>query len=365
MKRNKSKSQRTKERISKTSLTIVFASFVFLILLVALGLTALALYLLEKTGLFVVEGELQIGTVTLFMFLVSVVIGGSLVFLSIKIPLKPFNRLIDKMKQLSEGDFTTRLDFGSTLSAHPAFAELSDSFNKMAEELGNTELLRGDFINNFSHEFKTPIVSITGFARLLAKGNLSEEDRITYTKAIEEESHRLSSMATNVLFLTRVENQTILTDLSEFNVSEQIRSSILLLEGEWAAKNLDVIPDFEEYRIEANEELLKEVWINLIGNAIKFSENEGQIAIDIEDLGRSLAITVSNTGEKIPDDKADKIFGKFYQLDKSRATKGNGIGLAIVKRVVTLHGGKVSVYHSDGMNHFRVLLPKEQNKNDD
>lgn len=357
--------EKRRARLSNASLTIVFASFVFLILLVALGLTALALFLLEKTGLFVIEGQLQIGHITLFVFLASVIIGGSLVFLSIKIPLKPFNTLIKKMRSLSEGDFDTRLDFGTVLSAHPAFAELSESFNKMAEELGNTELLRGDFINNFSHEFKTPIVSITGFARLLAKGNLSEEERIAYSKAIEEESQRLSSMATNVLFLTRVENQTILTNLSEFNLSEQIRSSILLLEAEWTAKNIDMIPDFDEYVIEANEELLKEVWINLIGNAIKFSEDGGQIIIDVEDIGRSLAVTVSNTGEKIPDDKTEKIFGKFYQLDKSHSTKGNGIGLAIVKRVVALHEGKVSVYYSDGMNHFRILLPKLQGKGEE
>ena len=360
MRKEKNKLQNKKNRLSRTSLTIVFALFVFTILLVAIGLTALALYLLEKTGLFVVEGELQIGTVILFMSLISLIIGMSLVFLSIKLPMKPFATLMRKMKRLSEGDFDTRLEFGSILSSHPAFAELSESFNKMAEELGNTELLRSDFINNFSHEFKTPIVSITGFARLLSKSNLSEEERRSYAGAIEEESLRLSSMATNVLALTRVENQAILTDVTSFNLSEQLRSAILLLEGEWTAKNLEIIPDFEEYNIEANEELLREVWINLIGNAIKFSDDGGRISIEVEDTGKSIAVTVGNTGEKIPDDKVDKIFGKFYQLDKSRSTKGNGIGLAIVKRVVTLHGGKITVYHTDGMNYFRVLLPKAQ-----
>ena len=230
MKKKLTRAEKKKSRLQRTSLTIVFAAFVFMILLVAIGLTALALYLLEKTGLFVVEGELQIGTIALFTFLISIIIGMSLVFLSIKLPLKPFTTLMDKMKSLSEGDFETRLKFGNIIASHPAFSELSDSFNRMAEELGNTELLRSDFINNFSHEFKTPIVSITGFARLLAKGNLTEEERATYAKAIEEESLRLSSMATNVLSLTRVENQKILTNLSYFNLSEQLRSAILLLQ---------------------------------------------------------------------------------------------------------------------------------------
>lgn len=286
----------------------------------------------------------------------------SLVFLSIKIPLKPFTTLMSKMKRLSEGDFDTRLEFGTILASHPAFSELSDSFNKMAEELGNTELLRSDFINNFSHEFKTPIVSITGFAGLISKGNITEEERVAYARAIEEESLRLSSMATNVLCLTRVENQKILTNLSKFNLSEQLRSAILLLEGEWTAKELDMLPEFDEYDIEANEELLKEVWINLIDNAIKFTPVGGKILITAEDTGKSLAVNIANEGEKIPEDMSEKIFGKFYQLDKSHTTKGNGIGLAIVKRVVELHGGKVTVYWADNMNNFRVILPKSQGK---
>ena len=169
-------------------------------------------------------------------------------------------------------------------------------------------------------------------------------------------------MATNVLCLTRVENQKILTNLSKFNLSEQLRSAILLLEGEWTAKELDMLPEFDEYDIEANEELLKEVWINLIDNAIKFTPVGGKILITAEDTGKSLAVNIANEGEKIPEDMSEKIFGKFYQLDKSHTTKGNGIGLAIVKRVVELHGGKVTVYWADNMNNFRVILPKSQGK---
>ena len=153
------------------------------------------------------------------------------------------------MNRLAAGDFKARLQFGSILSSHPAFREISTSFNTMAEELENTELLRNDFINHFSHEFKTPIVSITGFAKLLAKGNLPEEQKALYLKSIEEESVRLAELATNVLNLTKVENQTILTEVSPFNLSEQVRAAVLLLENKWTEKNIDLQLDFDEYTL--------------------------------------------------------------------------------------------------------------------
>jgi signal transduction histidine kinase len=222
-------------------------------------------------------------------------------------------------------------------------------------------MLRGDFINNFSHEFKTPIVSIAGFAKLLKRGNLTEEQRIAYLTSIEEESLRLSYMATNVLNLTKIENQTILTDVTSFNLSEQVRSAVLLLEAKWSEKNIDLQLDFDEYTIEGNEELLKQVWINLMDNAVKFSPRCGSVLLDIVKEGFTVKVTVSNTGPEIPEEKRDRIFSKFYQADESHATAGNGIGLAIVKRVVDLHGGAVEVTCKDGMTSFTVTLPMQQN----
>ena len=350
-----------KERASRTSLMIVLALFVFSILLAAIGITSLCLYILAKVGILIdVNGELPLTTVILFMSLVSMVLGGVIAFFSSRIPLKPINNLINKMNRLAAGDFKARLHFGNVLSSHSAFNEISTSFNKMAEELENTELLRNDFINNFSHEFKTPIVSITGFAGLLSKGNLTEEQKAVYIRSIEEESKRLAAMATNMLNLTKVENQTILTDISSFNLSEQIRSAVLLLEDRWARKNIDLQPDFDEYIIEANEELLKQIWINLVDNAIKFSENEGTVALAISEEGEFLRVSVSNTGKGIPPEKSEKIFNRFYQADESHTGEGNGIGLAIVKKIVTLHGGSITVKSDDVLTVFEVVLPKKQ-----
>ena len=352
---------KAKERTSRRSLTVVLSVFVFAIIFFAIALAALILWVLSKVGVIVdIDGNLQLGQVILLMSLISIVIGTVIAFLSSRIPLKPVNKLINKMNRLASGDFNTRLEFGEALSSHPAIKELTTSFNTMAEELENTEMLRGDFINSFSHEFKTPIVSITGLAHLIEAGNLTEEQRTQYARAIREESVRLSTMASNVLNLSKVENQTILTDVSTFNISEQVRSAVLLLEEKWTGKNIDLQLDFDEFNVEANEEMLKQVWINLIDNAIKFAPRCGTVKLEVVEKGNALSVKISNTGSEIPLDKQDKIFNKFYQADESHATKGNGIGLAIVKRIVDLHSGSVGVTSANGVTAFTVTLPKKQ-----
>lgn len=264
------------------------------------------------------------------------------------------------MNRLASGDFKARLSIWKPLKNHPTFAEITDSFNTMAQELENTQMLRSDFINNFSHEFKTPIVSIAGFAKLIRKGNLTDEQKEEYLAIIEEESLRLSAMATNVLALTNIENQTILTDVSTYNLSEQLRSCVLLLEEYWSRRNLSLELEFDEYEISANEELLRQVWINLLDNAIKFSPPTGEVILQITQKESILRVRVTNFGSEIPEDKMDKIWGKFYQADESHASQGNGIGLAIVKYIVELHKGEVSVKSQNGMTTFTVELPKEQ-----
>lgn len=258
------------------------------------------------------------------------------------------------MNSLASGRYDTRIDMdGLELTR-----DVSESFNKLASELENTEMLRSDFINNFSHEFKTPIVSILGFARLLKKGGLTEVQQKEYLDIIEEESDRLSNMATNVLNLTKVENQTILTDVTEFNLSEQLRSCIILLEKKWSAKALEIAVDFDEYTVQGSMELLKQVWINLLDNAVKFSPEGGTVSVRIEENDNSLTVAVSNTGPEIPQENLSRIFDKFYQGDLSHSSEGSGIGLAIVKSIVQLHGGTVEAVSSRGMNTFTVKLPK-------
>ena len=226
-------------------------------------------------------------------------------------------------------------------------------------ELESTEMLRSDFINNFSHEFKTPIVSIVGFAEILESSDISEEERAQYISTIKEEATRLANMATSVMNLTKIENQSILTDTKSFNVSEQIRSCLLLLERKWSKRNIELDFEIDEYHITANEELLKEVWINLFDNAIKFTDDGGTISVRISEGERELTFDISNTGPTIPIEKQKYIFNKFYQADESHTSKGNGIGLAIVKKIVDLHCGAVTVKSGYGVTTFTVVLPKQ------
>ncbi len=349
------------ERKHRFALTLLLSVFVFCIISVAAVISIVAVYILVKIGaISSVDQRVEPLNILLFMGSISMIVSFILTALTSKVSMKPVNKAVNLMNRLASGDFKARLEYGKPIGLHPTFIEISDSFNKMAEELENTEMLRSDFINNFSHEFKTPIVSIAGFAKLLKKGNLTKEQQKEYIDIIEEESLRLSAMATNVLNMTKVENQAILTNITQFNLSEQLRSSILMLEGKWAKKNIEFNLDFDEYLIYANEEMLKHVWTNLVDNAIKFSEDFGTVAIKITEKEKSLCVSVKNVGSEISPEQQKRVFNKFYQADESHSTEGNGIGLALVKEVVRLHNGNVSVTSANNVTVFTVELPKEQ-----
>lgn len=352
------KKKGNKQRIA---LTLLLSGFIFVVNIAVLVLTIAVIYALAQIGVIKTTGG-QVGfpNVLKFMFYTSIIIGALLANISGKLPFIQFYRIIEQLDRLANGDYATRLHFGKPLGEHPAFHQIETSFNRAAEELEHTEKLRNDFINNFSHEFKTPIVSIAGFAKLLRKGNLTEKQKEEYLAVIEEESLRLSAMATSVLNLTKVENQTILTNVTKFNLSEQIRGAALLLVDKWTSKNLYLDMQFAEYSIYANKELLKQVWINLLDNAIKFSEVNGMVTVGIAEHGNGYRVSISNRGIEIPEESIPHIFNKFYQADESHSSEGSGIGLAVVKKVCDLHGGKVSVESNDGITTFAVQLPKEQ-----
>ncbi len=347
----------TEERKNRVSLTLMFSVTMFLILLAAISIASVVAYFLIRFEVMGSIETLKFSHLTMIMIGISAFFGISLAFIVIKFPLKPIIRLINKMNKLASGEFDTRLEYKGMIAAMPSFNELSLSFNKLARELENTEILRGDFINNFSHEFKTPMVSILGFARLLKNPDITEEERIQYIEAIEEASMRLSSMANSILTLSKVENQAILGDVEKFNLSEQIRSCVILLEPGCSEKDIELQIDFDEIDIYANEELLRHVWINLIDNAIKFTPRGETISVEMVRDADSVSVSVINTGSEIPGEKIQNIWTKFYQADESRSTAGNGIGLAIVKRIVELHNGKVDVNSENKTTVFTVELP--------
>lgn len=352
---------KNEKRKLNIALTLLFAIVIFCTVVIAVFLSGIVIYLLLHFEIITVNGD-QLSDarhIIWYMGFLCIFVGYVLTMLTTIILLQPLQRMIRRIRQLSAGDYKTRLHFGNPLGKHPTFAALSESFNILAEELDNTEMLRSDFVNNFSHEFKTPIISIAGFAKLLKRGNLKENQKEEYLEIIEEESLRLSYMATNVLNLTKVENQTILTDISTYNLSEQIRSCVLLLENRWMKKQIEFSLEFDEYDIHANEELLKQVWINLIDNAIKYSQEYGMIVIKIKETENAYKVSVANAGPEIPEESKDKIFNKFYQVDESHASEGNGVGLAIVKKIVELHKGNVTVESEHGITTFEIELNRK------
>lgn len=342
-------------------LTALFSAIVAVVLLTTSIIIIGGAILLHKMKILKKIPDLSVASTRragVIVALFSILIGTGLSAGVMSLPLRLLEEYIDMIDRLTKGNFDTRIKIPAILRRFRPFQELEESFNKLAEELGRNEMLRTDFIHDFSHEFKTPIVSITGFAKLLQKGNLTEEQEKDYLEIIATESEKLSNMAMNVLDMNKLDNVSVLTDITRFNLSEQLRHCVLMLEKKWGEKNQEIEIDLPEYYVSGNEDMLSEVWINLLDNAIKFSPEGGKIIVKVFQRDKSLSVEVRNTGEEIPGKDLDRIFDKFYQTDPSHATVGNGLGLSICKRIVELHKGTISVTSTFGLTVFTVSLPQ-------
>lgn len=267
-----------------------------------------------------------------------------------------FKEMTQATQKIAKGDFKVHIE--ETMDQSTDLGILQHSFNHMAEELDSIELFRNDFINNFSHEFKTPIVSIRGFAHQLQAGGLTEAEQKEYIDIIATESDRLTKMATNILLLSKLENQQIVSDKTEFYLDEQIRHVLLMMERQWTEKDLELDIDLDEVKYCFNEDMISQIWINLLGNAIKFTPRCGTISCSLRKSAEAVTVTVSDTGMGMDQEVVHRIFEKFYQGDPSHNGAGNGIGLTIVSRILELCGGNIRVDSQPGMGStFTVTLP--------
>ena len=212
----------------------------------------------------------------------------------------------------------------------------------MTRELNNNAMFNQDFIASFSHEFKTPLVSIRGFAQQLYNGNLTPEQQKEFSKIILEETEYLSELSTNTLLLTRLETTDIISK-EEFSLDEQLRTCMLRLEPHWSEKNIDLSMELDEVKFFWNEQMLEHVWNNLFDNAVKFTPEGGSIFVSCHRSAGVITIRVRDTGTGIPQNALPHIFEKFYQADSSHATKGNGLGLPLAKKIVEVCGGRIGV----------------------
>ena len=253
-------------------------------------------------------------------------------------------------RELVQGNFNTRIAPIGSFATDGNYIDIIECFNKMAEELGSLETLRTDFISNVSHEMKTPLAVIQNYGTLLQRPDLSEEERITYAKGITDGTRRLADMITNILRLNRLENQQIYPQTCSFNLSEQLCEGLLQYESHWEKDNIEIETDIEEeVFVNADSELLSLVWNNLFSNAFKFTPSGGRVYVSLTADEAYATVKVKDTGCGMSADVGKHIFEKFYQGDSSHATQGNGLGLALVKRVIDILKGEISVESTLGV----------------
>ena len=269
----------------------------------------------------------------------------------------PIKKLRGAMDKVAEGDFSVRLEEKSTSKE---IMEIYTGFNLMANELRSTEILQTDFVSNVSHEFKTPISAIEGYSTLLQDSdNLSEEQKV-YIEKILFNTRRLSSLVGSILLLSKLENQQIPTNRTTYRLDEQIRQSIVALEPAWEKKDIEFEVELDRADYLGNAPMMRHVWDNLISNAIKFSPDRGAVRIQLRKEHKKLIFTVEDNGPGLTEESQKHIFDKFYQADSSHKQEGNGLGLALVKRILSIEKGQVSVENlPQGGCRFTVMLQVE------
>ena len=275
---------------------------------------------------------------------------------------RPVKMITDAAQRIMNGDFSVRVKHmhGSGVEG---FNQIGESINKMAEELSSVETLRTDFIANVSHEMKTPLSVMQNYGTLLQTPDLSEEKRVEYAKAITDASRRLADMMTNILKLNRLENQQIYPNPTTFDLGEQLCESLLQYESTWERKNIEIETDIaENVLVSADAELLSLVWNNLFSNAFKFTENGGKVSLTLTADEKYATVKISDTGCGMSVEVGAHIFEKFYQGDTSHATQGNGLGLPLVKRVIDIMQGEISVESAVGIGTtFTVKIRRAEN----
>ena len=330
--------------------------FIFLIMIATSAFTV-AIYVL--IDLIFPQVTQQNALVTVIACLIACTIIGTVVSSFVtKWILKPLKEMISATEKISRGDF--KVQIRETFDQNSDLGILQRSFNHMTRELDGIEMFHADFIGNFSHEFKTPIVSLQGFAHQLQAGGLTAEEEREYISIIVTQSDRLAKMASNILLLSKLENQQIVTGQTKFSLDEQIRTCLVLLEPWWSKKDIELDIDLASVDVFFNQDMLSHVWLNLFQNAFKFTPNGGLVGCKLWVADGAIKVSITDSGAGMTPDVISHIFDKFYQGDKSHSGEGNGIGLNIVGRVLELCHGAILVESEVGQGStFTVTLPAE------
>lgn len=345
------------QRPHQIGLIALFTLDLFLIIVVVLAVVTTIGMVTVETGRASQEFWTNPWLLSALTLLLSGILSAVVVFMSYQIVFKPLRSMLSALRELARGNFDVQAERRRGIPVRE-IDDFVDAFNTTARELKSVEVLRTDFVDDFSHEFKTPIVSINGFAELLRDETITEDERREYTDIIARESKRLSSMAGDILALRQAESQERLTDAEEVNAGEQVRRAVILMQKKWSDKHLAFALDVDNATCTGNPELLERVWVNLIDNACKFSPVGGRVEISLHYEGKGLTFRATNDGVAISPAALERIFDRFYQADPSHATQGCGLGLPLVRRIAHLHGGTVTAESTpEGHTSFTLVFP--------
>ncbi len=333
-------------------LLVVFSITVFFIITVTMALMGAFVMMLFRLNLIKPQKP---ELVILVLIPSSILVGTILSRVFGKQVISSIYEISKATKAVARGDFSIRL---SENNRAQEINSIAHDFNIMTQELAKIEIFRGDFISNVSHEFKTPLSTIEGYATLLQSKSLPEDKREAYIAKILANTKRLSELTGNILQLSRLENQQITTNRKKFSLDEQLREVILTFEAEWEQKKLILDIDLDSVDFFGSPELLTLVWQNIIGNALKFCNEEGNVIVTLKKGPDDVRVTVIDNGIGMNEEAVNRVFEKFYQADTSHATRGNGLGMTLVKRIVDLHSGFISIASQEGKGTaLMVTLP--------
>lgn len=275
------------------------------------------------------------------------------------------NEIEEVIDKISKGDFGIQIDrkkYKDENYGNDHLTDLVDKINNMAKELGEMETMRQDFVSNVSHEIQSPLTSIRGFVSLLKDETLSKQDRLHYIEVIQSESQRLSKLSENLLRLSTLESEFAEFNPKQYSLGRQLKDIILLMEPQWSAKEIEISLNVEKVEVFADEDLINQVWINLLNNSIKFTPDRGKISLSVSEDDIKVLVEISDNGIGMKEETIPHVFERFYMADKarSRSVGGSGLGLSIVKRIVQIHHGSIEVESKFGEGTtFKIIIPKK------
>ena len=355
---NKTRLRETVKQLRKRNRKLNFFFIFHLVTITFLIIVLAAITGLLLTRLFYVKDPHGTPVMLFFLWMtLSVTVSNFLLYRRLAHVFDAVRVINDATEKVARGDFSVRVKLDEHIHI-VEFEELYDSFNQMVQELGTIETLRDDFVADVSHEIKTPIAAINGYATLLQDENMTGEERQEHLQSILYNCKRLTALTGNILMLSKLDNGTIHQKKQLFRLDEQIRRIVLSMEDEWTKKEMELDIEMDPVTYNGDEDLLYHVWLNLISNAIKFSNKGGLLQIRLEDNAAGTGLvcaTIRDTGVGIRADQQNHIYDKFYQADRSRSKEGNGLGLALVKQITDICGISISVRSKQGQGTTFIL----------